>query len=271
MCLVYSYFNNFYVVLNLTQSFSMDFTAIIQARMNSTRLPGKVLMKINGITTIECLLEQLSHSKLLTNKIIATTTEEVDDQLVKITKSLKVDSFRGNQSDVLDRYYMCAKQFSIKNIVRISGDAPLIDPNLVDRTIQLYLKSNFDYVNNFAKNRFPIGTEVEVFSFSTLERAWQNAAKPSEREHVTSYIYNNSDKFSIGSLEHTRDLSNLHWTIDRKEDLDLVKTIYKNIDRRPILLEDILKLFEEQPELLEINKKIDPHEGYKKSLLEDLK
>lgn len=248
----------------------MDFTAIIQARMDSARLPGKVLMKINGITVIECLLEQLSYSKLLTDKIIATTTETADDQITRVVKSLGINFFRGNQSDVLDRYYQCAKQFSIKNIIRISGDAPLIDPSIVDRTIQLYQKSNLEYVNNFSKNRFPIGTEVEVFSFSTLEKAWQNAIKPSEREHVTSYIYNNSDKFSIDYLENTSDLSNLHWTVDRKEDLEFVKAIYKNINGKPILLEDILKLLDEQPSLLEINKKIDPHEGYKKSLLEDL-
>jgi spore coat polysaccharide biosynthesis protein SpsF len=248
----------------------MDFTAVIQARMGSTRLPNKVLMKINGITVIECLLEQISHSKLLTNKIIATTTTTDDDKIILIAKSLGINVFRGSQTDVLDRYYQCAKQFSIKNIVRISGDAPLIDPTIMDRTINLYEKSKFDYVNNFSTNRFPIGTEVEVFSFSTLEKVWQNAVKPSEREHVTSYIYTNPDKFSIGHLNNVSDLSNLHWTVDRKEDLEFVRAIYKNINRKPILLEDILKLLDDQPSLLEINKEIDPREGYKKSLLDDL-
>lgn len=247
----------------------MNFTAIIQARTGSNRLPNKVLMKINGITLIEFLLDQLSHSKLLNNKIIATTTEKTDDRLVMIAKSLGINYFRGSQLDVLDRYYKCAKSFSINHIVRISGDAPLIDPQIVDMTIQLYQKSNFDYVNNFNKHRFPIGTEVEVFSFSTLEKAWRNANKPSEREHVTPYIYNNLDKFSIGHLENTSDLSKLHWTVDRIEDLEFVKTIYQNINKRPILLDDILKLLDEQPSLLDINKNIDPQEGYKKSLLED--
>jgi spore coat polysaccharide biosynthesis protein SpsF len=249
----------------------MNFTAIIQARTGSTRLPNKILMKINGITVIESLLNQLSNSKLLTDKIIATTKEKDDDQIIVIAKALGVNHFRGSQFDVLDRYYECAKQFSINQIVRISGDAPLIDPQIVDKTIQLYQKSNFDYVNNFNRFRFPIGTEVEVFSFSILEKAWQNATKSSEREHVTPYIYNNPDKFSIGHLENTSDLSDLHWTVDRKEDLEFVKTVYKNISKRPILLEDILKLLEEHPSLLDINRKIDPHEGYKKSLLEDIK
>ena len=248
----------------------MNCTAVIQARMGSNRLPGKVLMKINGITVLECLLGQLSYSKHLTNKIIATTTEKNDDQIVDIAKSMGISFFRGNQSDVLDRYYQCAKEFSIKNIVRISADAPLIDPTIVDKTIQVYEKSNFDYVNDFSKNRFPVGTEVEVFSFTALEKAWKNAIKPSEREHVTSYFYNNPDVFSIGHLENTSDLSNLHWTVDRAEDLEFVKTIYGGISKRPILLDDILRLLAERPSLLEINKKIDPREGYKKSLSEDL-
>lgn len=248
----------------------MNYTAVIQARMGSIRLPGKVLMKINGITVLECLLEQISYSKYLTDKIIATTTEKNDDQIIDVAKSMGVSFFRGNQSDVLDRYYQCAKKFSINNIVRISADAPLIDPSIVDRTIQIYEKSNFDYVNNFSKNRFPVGTEVEVFSFSALEKVWKNAIKPSEREHVTPYFYNNPDVFSIGHLENTLDLSNLHWTVDRAEDLEFVKTIFQSINKRPILLDDILQLLTKRPSLLEINKKIDPHEGYKKSISDDL-
>lgn len=185
---------------------------------------------------------------------------------------MNADYFRGNQFDVLDRYYQCAKYYGIENIVRISGDAPLIDPRIVDKVIDYYKNSQFDYVNNFNyKNRYPVGTEVEIFSFKTLETAWKKAKKPSEREHVTPYIYSNPNEFSISHLEYGYDLSNLHWTVDRLEDLEFVRTIYKKIDKRPILLEDILKLLEKEPALLVINKKIDPHQGYKKSLQEDKK
>ncbi len=248
----------------------MNFIAIIQARMGSTRLPNKILMKINGMSIIESLLSQLSYSKLLHQKIIATTTNSSDDDLIKLLDSINVTYFRGKESDVLDRYYQCAKQFGVKQIVRISGDAPFIDPNIVDKVIEFFNNSDFDYANNFSdKNRYPVGAEVEVFSFESLESAWINSKKPSEREHVTPYIYTNPTKFRIGYLEYTEDLSKFHWTVDRSEDLEFVKAIYKKIKNKPILLENILELLAKEPNLLDINKNVDSHEGYKKSLQED--
>ena len=248
----------------------MDYVAIIQARTGSTRLPNKVLMKLNGVSVIESVLNQLSFSKNLTNKIVATTINTSDDILIELLKSMNVDYFRGNENDVLDRFYQCAKYFKINQIVRISSDAPFIDPNIVDKTISFFNDSNFDYVNNFnIQNRYPVGSEVEVFSFQTLETAWINAKKYSEREHVTPYIYNNPTKFKIGHLEYIEDLSKFHWTIDRSEDLEFARTIYKKIKNKPILLENILDLLKKESELLDINKNIDSQEGYKKSFEED--
>jgi len=244
-------------------------TAIIQARLNSSRLKGKTLLKIQDKNLLQHLFSQLSYSTQIDRKIIATTIDKMDNEIEEFAKSENITCFRGDSLDVLDRYYQCAKFFNLETIVRISGDAPLIDPSIVDKTIQLFKKSDFEYVNNFNKNRFPVGTEVEVFSFSTLEKVWLNATKHSEREHVTSYIYNNPEKFSIGHLENTINNSNLHWSIDRIEDLEFVRQIFKNIKKRPILLDDILKLLKEKPFLLDNNKNIDPHEGYKKSLLDD--
>ena len=244
-------------------------TAIIQARLNSSRLKRKILLKIQDKNLLQHLFSQLSYSRQIDKKIIATTIDKMDNEIEEFAKSENITCFRGNSFDVLDRYYQCAKFFHLETIVRISGDAPLIDPSIVDKTIQLFKKSDFEYVNNFSKNRFPIGTEVEVFSFSTLEKVWLNATKHSEREHVTSYIYNNPEKFSIGHLENTTNNSNLHWSVDRIEYLEFVKEIYKNIKKRPILLDDILKLLKKKPFLLDSNKNIDPHEGYKKSLLND--
>ena len=134
----------------------MNSVAIIQAEL-STRLPNKILMKINGVSIIESLLNQLSYSKYLTQKIIATTIQPSDNNLIKLLDSVNVAYFRGNELDVLDRYYQCAKQFGIKQIVRISGDTPFIDPQIVDKTIEFFNNSNFDYVNNFNdENRYPI-------------------------------------------------------------------------------------------------------------------
>lgn len=244
--------------------------AIIQARMGSSRLPGKVLMKLNGISVLQCLINQLEFAKLIDEKIIATSINIEDDVIYEFTKSIGIDSFRGSYLDVLDRYYQCAKHFSIQHIVRITADCPLIDPQIIDQTIEFYKKNNFDYVNNFQEKTFPSGTEVEVFSFSTLEKVWKNAKKSSEREHVTSYIYTNPEQFSIGFIKHDEDLSHLHWTVDRTEDLDFVKILYNKISNRPILLVDILKIIKEDPLILEINKNTDPKEGYIKSLQNDI-
>lgn len=239
--------------------------------MGSTRLPGKILMKLNGVSILQSIIEQLHYSKTLDHIIIATTNKKEDDQVEEFARLYNIHIFRGSESDVLDRYYQCAKHFTVQHIVRISGDAPLIDPEIVDDVVNFYKENNFDYVNNFYKRTFPIGTEVEVFSFNTLEKSWKNATKPSEREHVTPYIYNNNDKFSLGNIEYKENLSELHWTVDRKEDLDFVKTIYKRIQKRPILLKDIISIIKEDPSILDINKNSNPAEGYLKSLLEDKK
>ena len=138
-----------------------------------------------------------------------------------------------------------------------------------DKTISFYKNGDFDYVNNFSKKRYPYGTEVEIFSFETIEKAWKNAEKPSEREHVTPYVYNNPDKFTLGNVEPYEDLSKLHWSVDRIADLELVRFLYKKINHQPILIADILKVINDAPSVLEINKNSDPNEGYLKSLQYD--
>lgn len=240
----------------------MKSIAIIQVRMGSTRLPGKVLKKLNGISVLECLLEQLNHSKLLDDKIIATTTNSEDDVILKLCESNGIKCFRGSQDDVLDRYYQCAKQFSVKTIVRITSDCPLIDPKIIDKVIDYYFNNSYDCVNNYFKRTYPYGNDVEVFSFNILEEAWQKAHTNSEREHVTPYIYNNPDQFSIGWIENKDNFSQFHWTVDRPEDLDFIRAILKKISKRPIFIEDILSVIKEDPSILEINKNTNPEENY---------
>lgn len=240
-------------------------TAIIQARLSSKRLPKKLIMKIAQKTLLENLFSQLSYSQQIEKKIIATTTDPIDDEIEKIANSINLRCFRGNPQNVLDRYYKCAKLFDSKTIVRISGDAPLIDPKIVDKTIEYYKKNNFDYVSNFFRRTFPIGTEVEIFSFKTLEKCWKNAQKPYEKEHVTPFIYEHPELFNIGYIENSENLSHLHWTVDTIEDFNLVKSISQKIKNRPILMNQILDLLQNEPDLVKINESIDPFVGFKKS------
>ena len=169
---------------------------------------------------------------------------------------------------MLDRYYQCAKKFSIDNIVRITSDNPLIDPNIIDLVIDEYENNKCDYASNTLHRTFPYGTEVEVFSFKSLEKAWKNAKKPSEREHVTPFIYDSRNEFILINIKYHEDLSYLRYTVDKIEDLKLVKEIIKNISVRPILIQDIIKLYKNEPKIFEINQNV-KHDGYISSLKKD--
>ena len=227
---------------------------IVQARMGSSRLPGKTLLKIDDKhTMLEFGINQLASSNLLDKIIIATTNLKSDDVIENFVKNMNVDVFRGKSNDVLDRYFQCAKHFSIDTIVRITGDNPLVDPMIIDNLIQKFTLNSYDYLSNAHVRTFPYGTEVEIFSFESLEQAWKNAILPSEREHVTPYFYNNSNLFNIHNEKQSNDISNLRWTVDREDDLFLVKSIVSKIIKRPILLDDILNLFSKEPKLFKIN------------------
>jgi len=243
---------------------------IVQARMGSSRLPGKTLLKIDDKKTVlEFGINQLTSSNLLDKIIVATTNLKSDDVIKNFVKNMNVDVFRGKSNDVLDRYFQCAKHFSIDTIVRITGDNPLVDPTIIDNLIQKFTLNSYDYLSNAHVRTFPYGTEVEIFSFESLEQAWKNAILPSEREHVTPYFYNNSNLFNIHNEKQSNDISNLRWTVDREDDLFLVKSIVSKIIKRPILLDDILNLFSKEPKLFKINETQIRDEGYKKSLEED--
>jgi spore coat polysaccharide biosynthesis protein SpsF len=216
--------------------------------MGSTRLPGKVMMKINDDTILSSLFRQLDFSKRINRKIIATTNNKEDNIIEKFARENTIAVFRGSNLDVLDRYYQCAKKLSINQIVRITADNPLIDPEIVDQIVSVYEEGNYDYVNNFTKRTFPYGTEVEVFSFKTLEKTWQNTKDPYDREHVTPFIYNNPGIFSTKCIEYHENISNLRWTVDDIDDLERVRKIYSKINKRPIVLADILKSIDKNTE-----------------------
>tara|TARA_Y100001936_G_scaffold208783_1_gene214468 strand:- start:8793 stop:9542 length:750 start_codon:yes stop_codon:yes gene_type:complete len=239
--------------------------------MKSQRLPGKVMMDVEeNNPLLNSVICQVEFSKLTEKFVVATSDSTEDDIISEFLKEKSINCFRGNESDVLDRYYQCAKEFSFSTIVRIPADKPLIDPFLLDKTINFFNSNSFDYVTTFLPPTFPSGTEVEIFSFSALEKAWNNAELPSEREHVTPYFYNNRNKFKIFNYENEKNLSKFRYAVDRIEDLELVKILMSRIKKRPIILEDILKQFDTDPSLININKDIDYYEGFEKSKKEDI-
>jgi spore coat polysaccharide biosynthesis protein SpsF len=242
---------------------------IIQARMGSTRLPGKVIQKIDGgKTVLDYVTNQLKASKKIDVIIIATTNLQEDDIIFNHSKSKQVKYYRGSSEDVLDRYYQCAKKFGIDDIIRITADNPLIDPNIIDIIIEKYKKEKYDFMTNALNRTFPYGTEVEIFSFETLEKTWKMAEKPSEREHVTPFMCEPKNNFRIINVKLKENFSYLRYTVDRIEDLELVKKIIKNIDERPILMKNIMNLHKKNPELFEINKHVQ-HDGHLSALKKD--
>jgi spore coat polysaccharide biosynthesis protein SpsF len=237
--------------------------------MNSSRLPGKVMKKLDvNKTVLDYVIDQLNHSKLIDKIILATTNEKEDDKIVKFAKNRKLDYFRGNTKDVLDRYYQCTKKFNLQNIVRVTSDCPLIDPKIVDTIIELFFSGEYDYSTNklpLSSPKCPQGVEVEVFSQQTLEKTWLNSKLLSEREHVTPYIYNNPEKFKIISKSEYGNISDLRYTIDYIDDIKLVKILANKIQNRPILTSDIMVIFKNEPTLFDINKHHTRNEGYLKS------
>jgi len=244
---------------------------IIQARMNSSRLPGKVMKKIKNKPMLDIVLEQIKFSKNIEKIVVATTYSKKDDQIYEHMKKKKIEVFRGKSKDVLDRYFQCAKKFHIDTIVRVTSDCPLIDPKIVDKVIKNYIKGKFDYVSNNKPRTFPYGMDVEVFSFDALKRAWNEALLPSEREHVTPYIYKNYKKFKIKNIKQKKNFSRIRITVDRENDLKLIKKIIEMIKSKPILLEDVIKLYSRNKKLFEINQNYLEDEGYIISLKEDKK
>jgi spore coat polysaccharide biosynthesis protein SpsF (cytidylyltransferase family) len=244
---------------------------IIQARFNSTRLPGKVLFDLEGKTVLERVVERVSGSSLIDKIIVATTLCEEDSKITRLCSAKGIDTYRGSEEDVLDRYYQAAKLMDAYNIVRITADCPLIDPKIIDKVIKTHLESKADYTSNILKETFPDGQDIEIFNFQALEKAWKNAKLTSEREHVTPFIRNNPGLFKLVNVENKEDLSSQRWTLDENRDYELIKSVYGYFNKKKIDfgMKDILKFIRKHPELEAINAAIARNEGYVKSLKED--
>jgi len=229
--------------------------AIVQARMLSKRLPGKVLKEILGKPVIGHVLERLSRSKKIDRIVLATSVDKSNDPLEAYVRSIGTDVFRGSEEDVLDRYYQCAKEFGADVIVRVTADCPLLDHRVVDQVIARFLKEKADYVSNVVELTFPDGLDTEVFSMAALSKAWKEAKAQGEREHVTT-LFRQSDRFSKVNVANETDLSTERWTVDYAEDFKVITAIFAALHPRDpdFGMQDVLKFKREHPEVFAINK-----------------
>ncbi len=246
---------------------------IIQARMGSTRLPGKTLHPILGKPLLGHIVDRMRACTLLDGLFLATTDAPEDRALVEWAQREGLPVYAGSVDDVLDRYYQAARIAGAQTIVRITADDAFKDPEVVDRAVRIFIDRypDLDYVSNTLQPTYPEGLDIEVFSFQAMERAWKEARLTSEREHVTPYIWKHPDRFRVHNFVLDRDLSHLRWTVDYPEDMAFVQAVYERLYRpgRVFTMQEILGLLEAEPELQAINQGFQRNAGYLRSLEQD--
>lgn len=237
----------------------MQINVSIEARITSTRLPGKVLMEIKGKPILQIMVERVKESKFINDIIIATTINKTDDAIVDLAKKIKVGCYRGSEENVLQRVLAAHKEFNSDIIVELTGDCPLIDPLLIDECIEFYLsnKDRYDYVSNCVERSYPDGMDTQVFPMKVLEEVAQKTDNPLDKEHVSRYIYA-SGEYRIYTIKAQGDLfwPDLGITLDTREDFELIKSIFEHFKDNDFTLRDILKLLRQNKEMLNINKNI---------------
>jgi glutamate-1-semialdehyde aminotransferase/spore coat polysaccharide biosynthesis protein SpsF (cytidylyltransferase family) len=247
--------------------------AVVQARMGSSRFPGKVLADIEGRPILWHVVERVRRSRNLEFVTVATSTNERDDAIAAFCAEAGIECFRGSEGDVLDRFYQAAKKYEADAIVRITADCPLIDPEVVDKVVEAYLQNGYDYATNTLRSMYPDGLDVEVFSFSALEAAWCGAKLASDREHVTSY-FRNTGRFRLADVSNDGDpaIGRLRWTVDHPDDLEFVRAVYarmRSFNGHGFGYRDVLRLLSEEPNLTALNDGTIRNEGYYRSLAKE--
>lgn len=242
--------------------------AVLQARMSSSRLPGKVLKPILGVPMLQLQVERLQRAERIDQLIVATSVDSSDDAIEALCRVIGISCVRGSLDDVLDRFYVSALKHIPSHVVRLTGDCPLTDPWLIDDLIKYHLEGGFDYSSNCLEPTYPDGLDAEIMKFHILEEAWRCAEDRAEREHVTLYIHSRPQLYNLGSYRHDQDLSNLRWTVDEEEDLDVVRGIYEGLYSKSkcFSTRDILDFLSQNPEFLRLNNHIARNEGLAKSL-----
>lgn len=246
--------------------------AIVQARLGSKRLQGKVMLPLAGEPVLWHVLKRLQYCRKLDIIILATSTNKEDRALKKIADELKIPTFFGSLNDVLARYYLAAKKYRLDAIVRITADCPVIDPFIIDEVVTGFLEGEYDCYQ--LAGAFPDGLDTCIITFDALEMAFKEAKLPSDREHVgTTFFRQNKDRFRIGDYEKFKDKENYRWTLDEPEDCEFLKIVFDELYEKEKIFttQDIFRLLEKKPELARINSHIVRNEGYLKSIKEDQK
>lgn len=251
----------------------MKILAITQARIGSTRLPGKILKTINGESLLEIHLKRILNSKLITKLKVATTTESDAIKIVNIASKLSIDVYQGSVNNVLDRFYQTAVTENPDWVVRLTSDCPLIDPTLIDQVIKHAIDGDYDYVSNTLKPTYPDGVDVEIFKYSALEKAIKEANLLSELEHVTPYIWKNSTYaggtlFKSDCVTYAEDFSSIRITVDTIEDFEVIKALVEKLGTNKSWREYV-NLLNQNSGIKEINQLYSRNEGYKKSVKND--
>lgn len=237
--------------------YTLNVVVIVQARMSSTRLPGKTLKEVSGKPLLSLLLERIKRAKSPHQILVATTTNPDDQKIVDLCSKEEIAVFRGSESDVLERYKETAERYQADVIVRITADCPLIDPDVIDLVIDTYLDHypEYDYVSNTLEKTYPRGLDVEVFSKRVLDEIAKEAKAPQDRQHVTLYIYSHPEKYRLKNVARDQDTSNYRLTVDTSEDFELIRRIIETLyPKKPhFTLEDVLQLLDEHPDWPKIN------------------
>lgn len=232
----------------------MKTVAIVQARMGSTRLPGKVLLDLAGEPMLARVVNRLRRAQGVDEIVIATTSETRDDALAGLCAARGWPCFRGSENDVLDRYYRAALEAKADVVVRVTSDCPLIEPKVVDLVLAELAGSKAEYASNVGVPRtYPRGLDTEAFPFAILERLWHEDQNPAWREHVTEMIFQRPDLFRTVNVCHPRDWSHLRWTVDTPEDFELIRRIYAHFGGDDFSWEEVLDVIEANPDWAEIN------------------
>lgn len=234
--------------------------AIIQARMGSSRLPGKILMEVDYVPMIKYQIDRVKKAKMIDKIIIATTDNPKDNAVEDFCKQNSIDCYRGSENDVLDRYYTTAVKYQAKTIVRLTADCPFSDPEVIDKTIELFKQSDVDYACNTVPpetSKFPDGSDVEIFSFDALERAWQEAADINDREHVTFYFWKGNHGFTTAQLENEFNWGKYRLTLDYPEDLEVISFIIYELKKQKKFgtLKEIIEILDSNVEIRNKNSK----------------
>ena len=251
----------------------MNIVGIIAARISSSRLPGKVMLKLGNKIILRHMIDRMKVAKKLDNIVVATSLNPNDDVLYEYCRQNSIDCYRGDENDLIDRYYTISKKINCDVIARFGADCPLIDPKIIDKVITIYLENDFDFVSNHGPppKTYPEGMTLDVYSANILCEAFHDAKKPSEREHISPFFWNNPKRYRLHRVDYHTDISKYRLSLDYSEDFELIQIIFKKLYNENVIfsLEEIIQFLEKNPKIKKINSHIEQSIGIKRSFEED--